>query len=475
MEIGPKSKIADLIKAHPFLLDYLVEQSPEFARLKNPLLRKTLGKVATVQMAASMGGLNLGELLAGIAEEIRRQGGEPVRVEGVPLTPAERQEALKAIVRDLHQGHEMAELKQRFSELIQNLEAGEVAKMEQALLDEGMEVEEVRRLCDVHVELFRDALEEGEAPQVEPGHPVHTYMEENRALTKLLDRLQIILGEQPEQPFAADIKEVEPLLERIAQVDIHYQRKENQLFPLLEAHHFVGPSQVMWSKHDEIRGLIKEARRQLAGDDPLAAAPTLRQAVQALRDMIYKEERILFPASLEMLSDSEWLKMAQGEKAVGYAWVEPAAVWQPQEACEPAAPPSEALLMQTGRLTLEQVNLLLNHLPLDLTFVDASDQVAFYSEGAERIFTRSPAIIGRSVQNCHPPASLEKVNRIVEAFKSGERSAAEFWIELKGRLIHIRYFALRDSQDQYQGTLEVTQDVTDIKGLEGERRLLDWQ
>ena len=129
--------------------------------------------------------------------------------------------------------------------------------------------------------------------------------------------------------------------------------------------------------------------------------------------------------------------------------------------------------LTTGDLTLSQIDLLLTHLPVDVTFVDENDEVRYYSETPERIFKRAPAIIGRKVEKCHPPASVDKVVEIVEAFKSGERDSAEFWIQMGGKFIHIRYFAMRDTEGKYRGTLEVSQDVTDIRKLEGEKRLLD--
>jgi hypothetical protein len=185
-----------------------------------------------------------------------------------------------------------------------------------------------------------------------------------------------------------------------------------------------------------------------------------------------------------MLTDSEWVKVKEGEADIGFAWVVPDQGW-PEEIIketEEAAPaPQEvlqdvtgALGLDTGHMTLEQINLMLTHLPVDLTFVDENDRVAYYSEG-ERIFPRSPAIIGREVRNCHPPKSVHVVNKILDAFKSGSRDTAEFWIELGGRFLYIRYFAVRDAKGFYRGTLEVSQDLTEIRKLEGQQRLLDWE
>ncbi|MBW2066435.1 MAG: DUF438 domain-containing protein, partial [Deltaproteobacteria bacterium] len=259
-------------------------------------------------------------------------------------------------------------------------------------------------------------------------------------------------------------------------INVHYLRKENQLFSLLEAHDISGPSQVMWAIHDDIRALLKKAQEQLSTTNPQEAIAPLNEAVNAIREMIYKEENILYPMSLEILSEEEWGKVKDGEEEIGYAWVQPGTGWAPSVKEERIHPTrGEKLQLNTGYMTKELIDIMLQHLPVDLTLVDEEDRVAYYSVGKERIFPRSPGIIGRKVQRCHPPDSVHIVNRLLDSFKSGERDQAEFWIQMGGKFIHIRYLALRDEQGNYKGCLEVTQDITHIKNLEGERRLLDWQ
>jgi hypothetical protein len=241
----------------------------------------------------------------------------------------------------------------------------------------------------------------------------------------------------------------------------------------------------MWSIHDDIRANIKQARVAFTDNDPVQTVLSLKEAIQGIRDMIYKEEHILFPASLDMLTQKEWIRIKEGEGDIGFAWVVPDKGWPEEIIEEPEAKPTDpvgvledvagALGLDTGRMSLEQINLMLTHLPVDLTFVDENDRVAYYSEGPERIFPRSPAIIGREVRNCHPPKSVHIVNKILDAFKSGSRSTAEFWIELDGRFLYIRYFAVRDAKGYYRGTLEVSQDLTETRKLEGQQRLLDWE
>ena len=497
MGINANTKINDLLKQYPFLEDFLVTLSPKFKGLKNPIMRKTIGKVATLGKVASIGRLDLDDFLAALTKEIDRQAGRPAAAvesttDGAGSAspdPEKKQAALKEIIKALHAGEDMAVLKQRFGELVKGVEATEIAKMEQALMDEGLPAEEIKRLCDVHVEIFKEALEEKDRPEPPLGHPVHTFMKENRASEKIMGETSMLLGRIGHPPKPEAFKENSPalgaLIERLSEIDTHYSRKENQLFPMLEAHHFTGPSQVMWSIHDDIRASLKQARQAFAESDPAGTVTPLKEAIQAIRDMIYKEEHILYPASLDMLTEQEWVKVKEGEADIGFAWVDPDTGWPEDIIKAPAEAPPEpeavvqkvagALGLDTGRLSLEQINLMLTHLPVDLTFVDESDRVAYYSEGPERIFPRSPAIIGREVRNCHPPKSVHLVNQILDAFKSGSRDTAEFWIELGGKFIFIRYFAVRDAGGDYRGCLEVSQDLTRIRKLEGQNRLLDWE
>jgi PAS domain S-box-containing protein len=273
------------------------------------------------------------------------------------------------------------------------------------------------------------------------------------------------------------------------QINKHYLRKENLLFPYLEKHGFYGPSSVMWAIHDDIRAKLKELQQILTkyrDYDFAALVSAMKQVAQplstAITEMIYKENNILYPAALERLSDAEWLAIKEQSAELGYCLIQPGDEWpqaitkeQPAAAAQPAEAPviPSALSLDTGSLTPQEINLLLKHLPVDITFVDKDDTVRYFSQTPERIFPRAKAIIGRKVQNCHPPASIHVVNRILDDFRQGKRDVAEFWIQMKGKFVHIRYFAVRDENGAYVGTIEVTQDITRIRELTGERRLLE--
>ena len=393
-----------------------------------------------------------------------------------------RQERLKEIVQDLHEGSDIKAVRKRFAELIRNVSPEEIAQMEQALIAEGVPVEQVQKVCDVHVQVFEQALGRQRKSRVLPGHPVHTYLEENKTARKVLKRIRPLLRQVSR---GARAEELEKELEQLKKIEIHYQRKENQLFPYLEQVDFTGPSKVMWGKHDEIRAQLRELETAYREQDWGRFTSVGRGLLRAIRRMIFMEEKILFPTSLKKLSDKQWVEIRRGEGEIGYAWVQPGNLWDPSVVAagseskvsgqEDAAAQSPAeMALDEGKLNLEQINLMLKNLPLDVTYVDENDRVRYYSQGLERIFPRSPAVIGRAVQNCHPPASVHVVEKILDSFKRKEKDQAEFWLTLKDRFIHIRYFAIYDRKGEYRGVVEVSQDVTDIRALKGQRRLLDW-
>lgn len=396
----------------------------------------------------------------------------------------ERQGILKEIIKDLHRGKSVEEVKERFAKLIKDVGATEISQMEQSLIAEGIPEQEIKRLCDVHVMVFKESLDAQTKEETPPGHPVHTFIMENRQIEMVVQSLQEILNEikGASSEALADYRQaLLNELQLLSEIDKHYLRKENQLFPLLEQKGVQGPTRVMWQFHDDVRRILKELRQALEDHNSQALLEKGDQLTTTISDMIYKEENILFPMALENLSEPDWVKVRQGEEEIGYAFVTPGNQWQPVQveqsehiqATQGTNSGSE-IKLDTGNLTPEQINLLLTHLPVDVTYVDEHNRVRYYSQGMHRIFPRSPGIIGRDVANCHPASSVNIVNKIVEEFKNNNKSEAEFWLEMNNRFIHIRYFAVRDQQGQYRGVVEVTQDVTDIRALKGQRRLLDW-
>jgi hypothetical protein len=504
MAVTAETKLRELLQRYPYLREFLKAYNPAYEKLDSPVLFQTVGRFASLRTVAEMGGVPVERLLDDIAAEIARREIHAAETAGAGAGGGgagaggagreRRQEALKGIIRDLHDGAPVEEVKARFDEITQEVDAAEIAAMEQALIAEGVPVEEVQRLCDVHVTVFKEALEstqeeQADALAVPPGHPVDSYRRENAVIGTITESMRCTLpdlsAEDPRRSSEAAAA-IAADLERLGPLETHYTRKENQLFPLLERHGVEGPTKVMWALDDEIRARIAADLQAARSGDAAVLAERLPETLRMVEDMVYKEERILFPTAIEVLSEGEWEAMAAGEAEIGFAWIEPPASFPtaPTSAgagvsgAEAAGATSAAglptqLPLTTGALTLAQVDLLFGHLPFDLTFVDAEDRVRFYSEG-RRVFPRSPAVIGRGVRNCHPPKSVDRVEQIVAAFKAGEKNVAEFWIEHNGRFVHIRYFAVRDASGAYQGVLEVVQDATEVRALEGERRITDW-
>ena len=473
MELSSKTKVTELLSTYPFLREFLINLDPQFKALDNPVMMKTLGRVATLGRVTMVTGVSLETLMPAIADEVRKRTNDVLVVEDESgdsnYSAEERIEILKQIIKDLHKGADRKALTERFQKLIKDVAPTEIAQMEQKLMAEGMPEEEIKKLCDVHVEVFRSALDRKVMPGMPAGHPVHTYMLENRHAEGILTRIEHI------EDLRTDKEKLAELVNSISEIDRHFLRKENQLFPVLEAKGISGPSKVMWALHDDIRAMLKEVRAKVKAD---AVKPLeLKTLTTMLRDMIYKEEHILFPMTLDTLSDDDWLKVMAGEGEIGYSWVRPEKGWQPTSAAtqiEMMAGRIGSMNLDTGQLTQEQVNLLLTHLPVDISYVGENDEVLYYSNTEERIFPRSAGIIGRKVQNCHPPRSVDVVEKILDEFRAGNKNSADFWIQMRGRFILIRYFAVRDRDGTYKGCLEVSQDVTDIRGLQGEKRLLDW-
>ena len=303
-------------------------------------------------------------------------------------------------------------------------------------------------------------------------HPLRVYFEENEFLKKLIDEIQSF---PPETDFPRYIN----ILNQICEVEKRYTRKENQLFPYLEKRGWFGPSQGMWAFHDSIRDIIRMIRLSLQKQDIANLKEDVSQLLENMLHMMSVEEMRLFPNAHSILLEEDWNAMIEGEAEIG--WVDKDRSKIGADMAETTNNKNDIhtltdifMKLDEGRVTKEQVNLIFKYLPVDITFVDENDKVAFYNRGDLRVFPRSAGVIGREVRFCHPPKSVGTVLKILEEFKAGRKDESEFWIQFKERLIHIRYFAVRDENNKYKGVLEMSQDVTGIQKLQGEKRLLNW-
>jgi PAS domain S-box-containing protein len=309
------------------------------------------------------------------------------------------------------------------------------------------------------------------------GHPISIYFQENDLINQLLRELHATNPEAEYQKFYN-------IFNHLTTIEKRFVRKENQLFPYLEKYGWNGPSKGMWSFHDSLREQIRLLSGYVASRNYEKIKVNLEFLIGGIYRLMETEETVLFPNAMELLQEQDWITMRAGEEEIGWMLSEVPAVY-PEKDSIPTSPEvasqalpfdtENALHLEEGYMTVAQINLLFKTMPFDITYVDENDKVVYYNRGEERVFPRSAGIIGREVRFCHPPKSVDTVLKILEEFKSGAKSEASFWINYKGQLIYIRYFAVRDASQNYKGVIEISQDITAIKEIDGEKRLLDWK
>ncbi|WP_109852940.1 DUF438 domain-containing protein [Aquimarina sp. AU58] len=318
-------------------------------------------------------------------------------------------------------------------------------------------------------------------PEVEKlpeGHPVKVYYQESELIQELLSELY-------EADAIVDFQQYFNIFNQLTTIEKRFARKENQLFPYLEKHGWNGPSRGMWSFHDNLRDQIRLLNTHNAERNTTKIIENLPYLIEGIKRLLTIEDMRLFPIAMQILSEEDWKEFYEGDEEMGwmlsqkpkpYPAIETAYIHPSEDFTERDLPFSleDTFHYDEGYMTPNQVNLLLRYLPVDITYVDENDKVIFYNRGEDRVFPRSKGIIGREVRFCHPPKSVDMVLRIVDEFRAGTKDVAEFWFNYRGQVIHIRYFAIRDKHKNYKGVIEMSQDVTEIQKLNGEKRLLDW-
>ncbi|MCF1615948.1 DUF438 domain-containing protein [Tetragenococcus koreensis] len=434
-------------------------------------------------------------------------------------TKEERKKRIVEILSMLHEEGTFEEAKRLFNEEFDGVDVTEITSAEKSLIQGGLKPEEIQKLCNIHASVFKGSINDihkSDAAYGQPGHPVHTLKLENQVLQSLvtdeIDDLMKKIGKgdwQKKERLIAALKDLK-------QMDKHYARKETLIFSYMEKYGITAPPQVMWGVDDEIRELIKDVL--VYAENPRAAFNPLSEKWEAakheIEEMIFKEEEIMTPMTLDVFSLKDWENIAEDSYDIGFAFIPAPLGWQAgpsdlakekerepqrQAAIQQAKATTDGIaeglanaqvqeveeydwqtvdskdtvVLPTGILQLEQLLAIFEVLPVDLTFVDHNDRVRFFSEGKKRVFPRTKSIIGREVVNCHPPKSMHIVEKILTDFHSGENDTADFWIDINERKIYIRYFALKNQENQYLGCLEVTQDITDIQKIFGQNRLLE--
>jgi len=398
-----------------------------------------------------------------------------------------RKERLKELILKLHEGESAETVRHQLIESLKNIPYGEVVEVEQELIQEGLPESEVLKLCDVHGSVLEGNVDLSNAKSIPEGHPVDVFKNENIELIKVAEKakgLLLTLQQVGDDAFENYLFSLQGCFNELMDVDKHYQRKEYLVFPYLEKNDITGPPKVMWGKHDEIREQLKGCievlqTKELTKDDLADSLDLLfLPAIQALVDMVKKEEEILFPMSMDVLTTEDWWNIHNQTLEFGFCLYDPKVDWKPEglvnEKEKSGITTDGNIQLPSGSFTAKEIMAILNSVPFDMTFVDKNDKVKYFTQGKERIFVRNRSIINRDVRLCHPPGSTHIVEKILEDFKSDKASHTPFWIQMKGKFIKIEYFALRDENGEYLGTLEVSQDLSESRALEGERRILSY-
>ena len=413
---------------------------------------------------------------------------------------AKRKDIIKAAIKRIHAGEDLEKIKADFGPAVQGLTEVEIAAVEEEAMAEGATIEDVRKLCGAHLEVFRASMKE--APLDVPAwHPLHIQDEEHidmtNRVTLLKGQVHAIIHADPKggsaaaQALALAIDKLRDVVAYLGRAESNFLKQENVYFPVLERHGVAQPPKIMWAEHDMLRAVQKRLAGLAAGD-VAANIAQIRDAVLEYEGILFehimKERTVLFPASVQLFSEGEWKDVRREFDEVGYFAFFP----QPLEGSSAPAAASAAgaadrdatsgagakdyaagtVDLDTGYLTRDQLVAILKALPIDLSFVDADDKVKFYNDAKDRIFVRTKAVIGRSVQNCHPPKSLHVVQSILDDFRSGKKNTEDFWLKLGPKYVLIRYVAVRGEKGEYLGALETSQDIAPIQAITGEKRIM---
>ncbi|MBL4559808.1 MAG: DUF438 domain-containing protein [Labilibaculum sp.] len=392
----------------------------------------------------------------------------------------------------LIQGEKGTELIKNHQEAIDNLTPNDIVLVVHRLVEAKVPMEELKIGINKALNVFHKVIHNHPKADVDSTHFLGIMMRENAELDTRLKEIKPLAKSintiKDGIKLAAEISLLKAKVQDLAKMEKHYQRKENIFFPYFENqfpdYKCLG---VMWSIHDDIRKVQKQLVAELQSGfiDLKLINRLLGDLFFFMYAIISREEYLLFPVALNAVSDELWDEMNKQSHEIGFSFIEAPELVKVEKKLVKKANSMKGeeldmnqlgdtlLNFETGLMTLKQAMMLLNHLPVDITMIDENDRVCFFSNPKERFFPRSKAIIGRTVQNCHPPESVHVVDDLVKAFKSGDKDSESFWIQMKGRFILIQYFALRDEDNAYKGCIEVSQDVTDIRKLDGEKRLMD--
>lgn len=466
--------VAELVKEFPEVKEIMVKLG--FKDITSPAALMFMGKVMTIPKGSAIKGIPMDKIVAAFEEAgfqvINAPGMEAAQP--MPGAAEDRNTRLKNLILRLNNGEDIESVRADFVRDFESVSVHEIVKAEQGLIDDGMPMAEVQRLCDLHSALFHGkteaelwAEEEKQAAeasdyQVPEGHPVDVLRQENAALEKILDNALAALS-------AGDAPALSDAFHVLREISTLYSKKESILMPMLLHHGITGPNDVMWGVDDEIKAEVARLDQFLTAEnfnDEKAAAEAILKRMQ---EMIYKEENIFFPLCLEHLTEEEWIDAYRDLPEMGFVFIEDAPTWahgdemlaaRKAEVTDPLA--GGVLRFPGGKLTMAQLNGLFKVLPIDITFIDENDINRFFTNEG-RVFSRPLSALDRSTYECHPERVKPMVKNLLDDFKSGARDFMEVWTPNEDHPVRVLYLAVRDEAGNYLGTAELVEDFTAVK------------
>lgn len=392
-------------------------------------------------------------------------------------TAEHRIEKLTNYMKGLLNGEKGLELVKKYDIITDNFIPSDILETFNNIFSYEKDIEKTKIASNKLFNILYKTFNEYPAIEVPKESFLYYLAEDNKQISNVLQKAKpAIKSINKGEVKQTDLDEIKKYFTELIKIDGHYTLKENVLFPVLENNweHY-DCLKLMWSFHDDIRKNIKKTIETLNNKEfDLKLFNKISSVVYFnINTIIFREEKVLFPVILDTINEEALKQMLAESTDIGYAYLDTKKI--KIENKKSKIDKSGIINFDTGSITVKEAELIFNHLPVDLTFVDKNDTVKYFSTPKHRIFPRTNAIIGRKVHDCHPPESVDVVEKIVKAFEEGKKDKAAFWIKMGPQFVLIQYFAVRDENNIFLGTLEVSQEVSEIRNLTGERRLLDWE
>lgn len=473
-ELNMNKTVAELVKEYPEVSDIMVGLG--FKDITSSAALKFMGKVMTIPKGAAIKGIPMDKIIAVFEDNGFSVTGIPGSDTEMVLreTAEDRNTKLKKMIMRLNQGEDLEKVRADFVREFDSVSVHDIVKAEQGLIDDGIPMQEVQKLCDLHSALFHGkteteiwAEEEKQASKskdgkMPDGHPVDVLRRENIALEKILDHALLALEAEKAIVLLDDLK-------TLRKIGVLYSRKESILMPMLLHHGVTGPNDVMWGVDDEIKAEVARLAQKLTMESFPDEKESARTVLNRMKEMIYKEENIFFPLCIEHLTEEEWLDAYRDLPEMGFVFIKDAPKWKHGEEAlakrkttVPDAVEGGILYFPGGKLTMQQLNGLFKVLPIDVTFIDEEDINRFFTNEG-KVFSRPLSALDRSTYECHPERVKPMVKQLLDDFKSGAQDYMEVWTPNEDHPVRVIYAAVRDEKGKYLGAAELVEDFTAVK------------